>query len=230
MAVGPERQRRPKRAEVRRRLLDAAFGVFAQRGYAEATLDELAARAGFSKGAVYSNFVSKEEVFYALLRERVGERIEQVHRAVDSTQTLRGAALAAGRVSGDLVNQESDWHLLFLEFVTRSARDPAPSEELAHQRKKLRRLVASEVRQQLAALDVEPSLSAEQLAVVLLALSNGLAVEQLADPTSIDPHLFERTMDLIAVGLQHSSSSAESNQGVSRDAFHGDSDPSQHSA
>lgn len=230
MAVGPKRQRRPKRAEVRHRLLDAAFRVFAQRGYAEATLDEIAAQAGFSKGAVYSNFSSKEEVFYALLRERVGERIEQVHRAVDSTETIQGAALAAGRVSGDLVSQQSDWHLLFLEFVIRSVRDPALSKELAHQRKKLRQIVASEVRQQLAAFDAEPPLSEEQLAVVVLALSNGLAIEQLADPTGVDPRIFERVMELIAIGLQHSGSSARSDQGKSQNASHEDSDLSQHSA
>jgi len=130
MGRRPSRQRRPKREEVRRRLLEAATRVFARRGYAEATLEEVAAEAGFSKGAVYSNFASKEEVFYALLRERVAERVEKVHHAIESASTLQEMGAAAGRAGGEAVDEEADWHLLFLEFVTRAARQPALREEL----------------------------------------------------------------------------------------------------
>ena len=203
MGRRPSRQRRPKREEVRRRLLEAATRVFARRGYAEATLEEVAAEAGFSKGAVYSNFASKEEVFYALLRERVAERVEKVHHAIESASTLQEMGAAAGRAGGEAVDEEADWHLLFLEFVTRAARQPALREELGQQRIELRRLIAEQVRDRLSALGVEPSLPAEQLANVMLALSNGLAIEQLVQPEGIDSDLFEQTVELITVGLQH---------------------------
>jgi AcrR family transcriptional regulator len=203
MATRPTRQRRPKREEVRQRLLEAATRIFARRGYAEATLEEVAAEAGFSKGAVYSNFASKEEVFYALLREHVGARVERVHRAVASAATLQEAGAAAGRAGGEAVEEEADWHLLFLEFVTRAARRPELREELGGQRVQLRGLIAEKARERLNALGVEPALSVEQLANVMLALSNGLAIEQLVQPEGIDGDLFERTVELITVGLQH---------------------------
>jgi AcrR family transcriptional regulator len=203
MATRPIRQRRPKREEVRQRLLAAATRVFARCGFAEATLDEVAAEAGFSKGAVYSNFAGKEEVFYALLREHVGDRVERVDDAVASAQTLQEAGSAAGRVSGTAVEEEADWHLLFLEFVTRAARRPELREELGRQRVELRELIAEQARERLDALGVEPALAAEQLANVMLALSNGLAIEQLVQPEGVDPDLFERTIELLTVGLQH---------------------------
>lgn len=203
MPTRPTRQRRPKRQEVRQRLLEAATRIFARRGYAEATLDEVAAEAGFSKGAVYSNFASKEEVFYALLREHVGERVERVHDAVVSANTLREAGAAAGRASGEAVDEEPDWHLLFLEFVTRAARQPELHEELGRQRVEMRELIAEQARERLIALGVEPDLSVEQLANVMLALSNGLAIERLVQPEGVDTDLFERTVELITVGLQH---------------------------
>jgi AcrR family transcriptional regulator len=203
MATKPKRQRRPKREEVRRRLLEAATSVFARRGYSEATLEEVAEEAGFSKGAVYSNFAGKEEIFYALLREHVGERIGRIGRAVTAADTLQAAGAAAGRAGGEAVDREPDWQRLFLEFVTRASRRPELQAELARQRAELRELIAAEAQDPLQALGVRSALSAAQLANVMLALSNGLAIEQLIQPQGLDPDLFERTLELIAVGLQH---------------------------
>ena len=59
-----------RKAETRQGLLDAAYKVFAQRGYAQATIDDIAAACGVSKGAVYHHFASKEELFRAILEER----------------------------------------------------------------------------------------------------------------------------------------------------------------
>lgn len=72
------RIRRPGRAEVRRRLLDAALEVFADRGFASASLDQVAEAAGLTKGAIYSNFASKDDLFFAVMEDQVLNRIEAV--------------------------------------------------------------------------------------------------------------------------------------------------------
>jgi AcrR family transcriptional regulator len=203
MAARAKRQRRPTREQVRQRLLVAASGVFARRGYAEATLEQVAEEAGFSKGAVYSNFAGKEELFYALLRERVGERVERIHREVASAETLQEAGAAAGRAGGEAVGEGADWHLLFLEFVTRAARHPELREELGRRRVESRGLIAERARERLEALGVESPLPPDQIANIMLALSNGLAIEQLIQPNGVDPDLFERTVELITLGLLH---------------------------
>ena len=65
------RTRRPTRSEVRRRLLDAALEVFAEHGFDTANLDQVAAAAGLTKGAIYSNFAGKDDLFYAMMSEQV---------------------------------------------------------------------------------------------------------------------------------------------------------------
>ena len=161
----------------------------------------MAEEAGFSKGAVYSNFSSKEAVFYALLREQVGERIDRVRDAVSSAETLQEAGAAAGRASAKAMQEEQDWHLLFLEFVTRAAHQPELGEELGRQRTELRALIADQVRDRLEAGGVKSPLPPEQLAIVMLAFSNGLAIEEMVQPEGVDPDLFGRTVELITVGL-----------------------------
>src|ERR1700686_565904 len=66
----------------RRKLLDAAKRIFAQDGFEAARLEDIAAGAGYTRGAFYANFKSKEDIFFALFEEGVGERIESVTRAL----------------------------------------------------------------------------------------------------------------------------------------------------
>src|SRR5664279_3586021 len=82
------RARRPKREVVRRRLLDAALEVFAEHGFDTANLDQVAAAAGLTKGAIYSNFTSKDDLFYAMMAEQVLARVESIRSflAVNSAE------------------------------------------------------------------------------------------------------------------------------------------------
>jgi len=196
-APQPPRQRRLPRAETRRRVLDAAARVFAERGYDAATLDDVAAAAGFSKGAVYSNFTDKREVFLSLMQERIEERIERV-RGV--TRRLDGAGeqieSAAGELEG-LIATDADWHLLFIEFWTRAVRDPELRADLAARRRPMRELIARFLEEQAGALGRPLPAPPEDLAVIVLALSNGLAVEQLADPGAVSPDLYTTALRLI---------------------------------
>src|SRR5262245_28639930 len=75
--------RRPRRQDVRRRLLTAASELFLEKGYLDSSLDDIARRAGLSKGAVYSNFASKQEIFGVLLADHMAERREVAARATD---------------------------------------------------------------------------------------------------------------------------------------------------
>jgi AcrR family transcriptional regulator len=193
----PRRQRRLPRAETRRRVLDAAARVFAQRGYDAATLDDVAAAAGFSKGAVYSNFADKREVFLSLMQERIAERVDRVRgvteRSEGAAEQIEGAA---GELEG-LLDTEADWHLLFIEFWTRAVRDPELRARLAEQRRPMRDLIAGFLEGRSRALDRPLPAPADDLAVIVLALSNGLAVERLADPAAVGPELYATALRLL---------------------------------
>ncbi len=196
------RARRPRREEVRRRLLDAATEVFTRQGIDGASLDDVAAAAGLTKGAIYSNFAGKDGLIYALMDAHIAQR----ERAV--TQLLAGAndpAEAARRIGDALaaaVRAEADWQRLFLEFVLRTQRDPRLAAEFAARRadarSRLSDLIAAAAQRHGFALRLTP----QELAVTLLALSNGLAIERLAQPEGVGDDLFARLLGLVLPGDQ----------------------------
>jgi AcrR family transcriptional regulator len=197
----PKKRSRPTRAQTRARLLQAASEVFAERGYDRASLDDVAAAAGLTKGAVYSSFAGKDELFYALMAERIGERLALVAEAVDRQSTPDSMTSDAGSGLVELISSQADWHLLFIEFWARAVRDPSRREGFARHRRAAREVIARFLEQQAAQVGVDLPAPADQLAVAVLALSNGIAIEHLADPENIDPSTFGAILGLLLQGL-----------------------------
>jgi AcrR family transcriptional regulator len=191
----PRRAPRPRKDEVRTRVLRAAGEVFAERGFAGASLDQVAAAAGFTKGAVYSNFGSKDELFLALMTAEVARRVDVVEAALRTTSDLPGALAAVG---AELSRREASWQLLFLEFWQRAVRDPDVRRAFVASRRDLRARVADVVARFLAEHPVRTGWDAGSLTVVLIALSNGLALEALPDPDAVPGDLLTRVLaDLV---------------------------------
>jgi AcrR family transcriptional regulator len=189
-AQKPKARVRPTRAQTRQRLLRAAGEVFAERGYDRASLDDVAAAAGLTKGAVYSNFAGKDELFYALMRERIGERLDLVAEAVERQATVGEITRDASNALAKLISAQADWHLLFIEFWSRAVRDPNLSREFARERRSARGLIERVLQERAAEAKIELPAPVQQLAVAVLALSNGIAIEHLADPDTVDPSTF----------------------------------------
>jgi AcrR family transcriptional regulator len=189
---------RPRRNEVRSRVLQAAGRVFAERGFAAASLDQVAAAAGFTKGAVYSNFGSKDELFLALMTDEVARRVDVVETALRETTDLADALAAVG---AELSRREATWQLLYLEFWQRAVRDPDVRRAFVASRRDLRTRIADVVARFLAEHPVRTHWDAESLTVVLIALSNGLALEALPDPDAVPGNLLTRVLsDLVGPG------------------------------
>jgi AcrR family transcriptional regulator len=172
-------------------VLQAAGAVFAERGFAGASLDQVAAAAGFTKGAVYSNFGSKDELFLALMTEEVTRRVDGVEAALATAADLP-AALAA--VNAELSQRDATWQLLFLEFWQRAVREPDVRRRFVASRRDLRARIAEAVARFLAGHPVHTGWDAESLTMVIVALSNGLAVEGLPDPDAVPPDLVARVL------------------------------------
>jgi AcrR family transcriptional regulator len=192
----PKRQR-PTRAQTRQLLLQAAGEVFAERGYDRASLDEVATAAGLTKGAVYSSFAGKDDLFYALMRERIDERLALVTEAVERQATVSDMTRDAGSGLAQLMSSQRDWHLLFIEFWARAVRDSSLHNEFVHERRSVRGLIAQFLEAQAQQAEVNLPAPADQLAVVVLALSNGIAIEHLADPDTVDPSTFGVALGLL---------------------------------
>ncbi|MFC7575478.1 TetR/AcrR family transcriptional regulator [Klenkia terrae] len=182
---------RPRRDEVRARVLAAARTVFAERGFAGASTDQVAAAAGFTKGAVYSNFGSKDDLFLALMDAEVTARVVAVEHALAGTADLAGALAAVG---GELSRRDPGWQLLYLEFWQRAVRDVDARAAFVASRRDLRSRVAGVVEQFLADHPVRTGWDAEGLTLVLIALTNGLALEALPDPDAVPADVLPRVL------------------------------------
>lgn len=188
-----EKRIRPRRVDVRIRLLDAALEVFAERGFEGASMDQVAAAAGFTKGALYSNFDSKEELFLSLMDRQVAERVLVVDE-------LCGAGIVdlaeIGNVLTRAALRDREWQLLFLDYWARAVRYPAVRHGFLEHRRRLRRHVA-DAAEALIGTNHGTSLSTEHLATLLLVLSNGLAIEGLVDPANLPEDLFGRVLSAL---------------------------------
>jgi AcrR family transcriptional regulator len=196
----PER-RRPPREEVRRALLDAAARVFARQGIDGASVGDVAAAAGFTKGAVYSNFGSKDDLVAALVEDRVSAYLELGLAAVSGADaSLDDKARALGDRLTRAADEQRDWHLLFLELWQRAVRSGAGEGVFLQRRRELHAAVTDAVRAHLDQAPGVPPLPPAELATVLMALSNGLALERQIDPGAVPDDLFGRVLALVVGG------------------------------
>lgn len=189
---------RPHRAETRRRVLDAAFDVFSERGIAASSLTEVAAAAGLTKGAVYSSFASKDDLVLALMEEHAASRIDAaVAGFTDNVDTDHALTdMAAALVEGMRV--DAAWHRLLAEYFAMASHDPVRQEGLRQRRREVREAITRVLNQLADGLGLDLPLPPAEMAVVLLALSNGLAVETEIDPDGVPTDLLGRVLTLIA--------------------------------
>jgi len=174
--------------------------VFAERGYERATLDDLAAAAGLTKGAVYSSFASKDELLLELMKERIGERLDLVREAAENATTLADLTASVGGSLQALLSAQRDWQLLFVEFWSQAVRNEALRVEFAEHRRRTREVIGELVERMTDDAGVELLAPPEALAVAILGLANGIALEQIADPELVSPAILSLTLQLVIRG------------------------------
>jgi AcrR family transcriptional regulator len=179
------------RRRTRERLLDAAADVFKRLGYHGASLEAVAEAAGYTKGAVYSNFDTKADLFMALIDRQV-----EAEMAVQSEQ-LEGKTLtqAIDEIEGIFERQvETDplWNVLGIEFWLVAARDPEVRHRLIKDAETYRQLSGDSIDGMLALEGRTAPFSGRELGILLNALATGLALELQLEPDAIDRTLLAR--------------------------------------
>lgn len=193
--------RAEQRDRNRARLLDAAERVFAERGYRVATVDDVAAAAGLTKGAVYSQFDSKQALFAAAVERRYRERADAFVAVMSGPAPLADrAALAALDFAGS-VDDGADWALLFLEAWAEMLRTPAFGDELRRIDEEMRATIASVVERTMAEQGLALDLPAESVAEMVLAATHGFGVQHRLDPRHAPAELFAELSGTLLLGL-----------------------------
>ena len=194
--IGGVGRREEKKAETRARLLDAAAKVFARRGLTAASLDEIAEEAGLTKGAVYSNFESKDDLIEALLEERVDKPLGEIAEKVDPDAPIDEQAAQAEVLFRNVWDRERDMFILGLEFAIYHARNPGAARPYKGDRD-LQEAMAVVMERQATERGRTLPLPANELAAGFFALGTGLDLMALNDPDRVPEGLFAKLVTLI---------------------------------
>jgi AcrR family transcriptional regulator len=196
------RSARAEQRDARAQLLAAAAEVFARRGFRDASVDEVAARAGYSKGAVYWHFSGKEDLFFALMEERVDRPTREMIDLLESAPPDQDMGPEASRRFVELMQSERELLLLRHEYWSQAVRDSKLRSRYAKRQGKLRKALGKALVTRVEHLGgpADPA-TAEQMATVAMALASGLAQERLIDRRAVPDGLLGDTMVLLYAGL-----------------------------
>jgi AcrR family transcriptional regulator len=216
MAVRMSRAER--REQTRQELLTAAEACFVTRGFHATSVDQVAERAGYTKGAVYSNFTAKEDLFFAVYERRV----EQVLTEVAPGLRQLGAERAFDELAAGAMHRrdpDDGWRAVFFEFWAHVVRHPELRERFAAIHARFLEPLADAVRQ-LAddrGLTLPSDVTASQVAVVWNAMEVGLNLERLTQPQTVDRALARRMGRLLLDAVLDTTQPSASNDGTQQD-------------
>lgn len=182
----PESAGTRRKENTRTRLVRASLDVFVDKGIDGATVDDLVRGAGFTRGAFYSNFSSKEEVFIALFSSVTEEVLNNARTSVEETMGDRDGdeiddAAAMIAVFEAIRPFGRQWYLLYSDAVARSLRDEEMRIALAAQRERLRDEIGQLLLARMEAVGDRPLLPPEDLAQLLVGIFVDLMVREQMD-------------------------------------------------
>ncbi|MDY6999120.1 MAG: TetR/AcrR family transcriptional regulator [Actinomycetota bacterium] len=190
------------RAQTRERLLDAAADIFARKGYGAASVEQVAEAAGFSVGAVYSNFSGKEQLFSELMAERAAGRVDAIVEAMQTARAQGGDPLGAlGRMLIAAADKDIEAAALQTEFWLHAVRNPDTMAILARGTDRTLARLRDVVAGLLDDHRIDDSVTPESFAVVVLALYQGLVRQRRTDPARVSEELFGQVLSWQLAGM-----------------------------
>ncbi len=193
--------RRERQAETRTSLLHAAAKLFSRQGLEGSSVEQVAREAGYTKGAFYANFRSKEELFLVMLDEKFEAEAERLDRMLAGDRQPGEEARDAAQDFLRFIHADPEWPKLYFEFAAYAARDPDFREELASRQRALRARIVEIYRQWSAAFAADPPLPLADIAAMTFAIADGFLLDQLIDP-ELGDHLYPTMLGVFFRGLQ----------------------------
>src|ERR1700682_869894 len=157
--------REQSRANTRERLLGAARSVFARSGFHGASVEEIASEAGFSTGALHSNFFGKEDLFLVLMEREIDEHAREISEAVGARASMAERATGGARQWMSMIEREPEVLLLFMEFWAYGVRDAQVRPKVAARFAQVRELLPTLISEGVREFELELEIPAQQLAI-----------------------------------------------------------------
>lgn len=168
-----------RRQRTREDLVAAARRVFLRRGFHAASLEEISDAAGYTKGAVYSNFAGKDELFLAVLDAQIARRARLQRDRITGAETLADGLRAAGRAMAELADRSPGWMPALVEFWTHASHYPTLRAEAAERHERMLELYGDLLTQLAPRFGIEFTMPAKEIARSAAAFARGMAFEQL---------------------------------------------------
>jgi len=180
----PVRRVTRRRTETRKRLLTAAYQVFAEEGFGRASVERVCDRAGFTRGAFYSNFTSLDELFLAMWEQRSAAMIAGVRATLDDF-SIEGVAdiRAAVERLDRAVPIDEDWYRITAEFTTHALRTPGLRQVMAEREEAIVAALMPTIVTALSRIGRTVP-DPDALGQALVAVHDGTAVQVLMEPRS----------------------------------------------
>jgi AcrR family transcriptional regulator len=200
MSSGQTLTRREKQQRTRKSLLKAASQMFCRRGLEGASIDDVAQAAGYTKGAFYANFKSKEELFLVMLDERFSEELERLDLVLAGTHEPEEEAAAA---AADFIHFASDdeWQRLSVQFLAYAARNEEFRQELATRQKAMRERMAKVFERWKQGFGVDPALPIGDITAMTFFMADGFLAGRVIEPDLPD-ELYTTMVGVFLRGLQ----------------------------
>ncbi len=182
--------RSERKAQTRTELVAAARRVFMQRGFHGASLDDIADAAGYTKGAVYSNFAGKDDLYLALLDAHYEARVAAYADMLLDEGTFEEATRAVGRFMVDSDVRDPDWLPTLAEFVAHAARDESLRQAYVRIRERFLVAIADVIEalcEKHGLTLLVPPLEAARASSLL---ARGYSAERRLDPDAVSPEMF----------------------------------------
>ncbi len=203
-AIGRSTSTYPTRAArgaaTRAALLRSASHSICERGMHGASIDLIAERAGYTKGAFYAHFTSKEALFLAMLEDKFAADLARMQVALTgSGEPVEEARQAAGEFLRYL-DRDPEWPRLYQEFAAHAARNDAFRAQFAARQRALREGMAELFARWAASFGVEPLVSPADVAAMTFFMADGFLIDRIIDP-ELDDSLYEKMVELFLRGL-----------------------------
>ncbi len=199
--------RREKQQRTRSSLLEAAASLFCQEGLEGTSVEQVAQAAGYTKGAFYANFKSKEELFLVMLDQRFAQELERLDHALAGTQEPLQEAEAA---AADFIHFASDeqWPRLYFQFVAHAVRDEKFRQALALRQQAMRERLTELFRRWKDDVGHTPPVPLQDVTAMFFFMADGFLVDRMIDP-SFGEELYATMVGVFLRGLEAMASEHE---------------------
>lgn len=188
-------------------LVRSASRLICELGMHGASIDRIAADAGYTKGAFYVHFASKEEMFLTLLDEHFAAEVARLDTVLEGTgdPVLEARVAAEGFIAR--IDSEPEWRGLYRELAAHAGRNPSFREQFAARQRDLRERMASVFERWVRDLGATPAVPARDVAAMTMFMADGFLLNRTIEP-DLDPALYGRMFEVFLHGLMTVSGTA----------------------